>query len=225
MNKLTLGAAITAAALAVAPFASAATVVNGSFEQDPGSVGINNGNSFAAMPGASGNASWDVFKTVPGWTTDAGDGVELQTANTIPLSAYDGNYYAELDGNQNSTISQMVTFGVGKYKLSFAFSPRVAGNTGTNQISYGVDGLFDLVVTGPSASYPLNVWTVVTQIFTVTTAGNYALYFDAAGKSDSLGGFIDGIEVAAVPVPAAGFMLFGALGGLAALRRRKSTAA
>ncbi|MGX0978396.1 hypothetical protein ACSSVY_004136 [Roseovarius sp. MBR-51] len=36
------------------------------------------------------------------------------------------------------------------------------------------------------------------------------------------GGFdVDAISVSAVPLPAAGFLLVGALGGLAALRRRK----
>ena len=43
--------------------------------------------------------------------------------------------------------------------------------------------------------------------------------------SSSLGGNvrIDDIVVAAIPVPAAGLLLFGALGGLAALRRRRKT--
>jgi hypothetical protein len=50
------------------------------------------------------------------------------------------------------------------------------------------------------------------------------MFFDATSVSDSYGGFIDDIKVSAVPVPAAGFLLFGALGGLAALRRRKQAA-
>lgn len=217
-----LKSTVVAATFAVsfAAMANAATIVqNGSFEQDPGIVGLN-GNNFADLA-TPGGANWDIFTTLPGWTVESGDGVELQTAETIPLMPYDGNYYAELDGNQNTSISQDITLGLGRYLLSFAYSPRI-NQIGTNAISFGVLGLVSDTVEGPSATYPIGQWTMVTAEFTVTAAGQYTLFFDAASRSDSFGGFVDNIQVAAVPVPAAGFLLFGALGGLAMLRRRKT---
>lgn len=223
MNKLTLGAAIAVAALAVAPFASAATIVqNGSFEVDPGVAG-DRGLTYTDIAAGSGGG-WDIYDSLPGWAADT-DGVEVQTKHTIPLTPFDGDYYVELDTTKNSGISQTITLGIGKYLMSFAYSPRMASVT-TNAISYGIDNLFADVVNGPGGVLGTVVgqWTVITQEFVVTTAGEYSMFFDAASKSDSLGGFVDNVQVAAVPVPAAGFLLFGALGGLAALRRRKSAA-
>jgi hypothetical protein len=50
----------------------------------------------------------------------------------------------------------------------------------------------------------------------------YALFGDGGGGNDNdLDDMLVKIDVAAVPVPAAGLLLMGALGGLAALRRRK----
>lgn len=49
--------------------------------------------------------------------------------------------------------------------------------------------------------------------------------FTNASTKPSTGGFdVDSISVSAVPLPAAGFLLVGALGGLAALRRRRKAA-
>jgi hypothetical protein len=49
--------------------------------------------------------------------------------------------------------------------------------------------------------------------------------FTNASTQLSTGGFdVDSISVTAVPLPAAGFLLVGALGGLAALRRRRKAA-
>jgi hypothetical protein len=45
------------------------------------------------------------------------------------------------------------------------------------------------------------------------------------GRQPRLDGSLDAISIGAVPLPAAGFLLFGALGGVAALRRRKSKVA
>lgn len=221
MNTFTLGSAVAAAVLAGATFAGAATIVqNGSFEQDPGALG-NNGKTYAQIAAGVGGG-WDIYNALPGWATDR-DGVEVQTKHTIPLTPYDGDYYVELDTTRNSGISQDVTLGVGRYLMSFAYSPRINSKT-TNAIDFGIDTLFFDVVNGPGGAFNsvIGQWSLVTYAFTVTTAGQYTMFFDAASKSDSLGGFIDDIKIASVPVPAAGFLLFGALGGLAALRRRKA---
>jgi hypothetical protein len=224
------------AAMGMAPVFAQAAVVNGSFEIGPTSAGLNNGNSFASMPGASGTDSWDRWNNTalpggfPGWTTD-GDGIEIQTVNTVGLTPYDGDYYAELDSNSNSTIFQSIMLGVGNYVLSFAYSPRVDGNggPGTNEISYSIANNANTAifgdVNGPGIDGTVvGAWTYFTFNFFNAVAGEYTLTFDASTRSDSFGGFIDAIDVAPVPVPAAGLLLLGALGGLAAMRRRKTAA-
>jgi hypothetical protein len=87
-------------------------------------------------------------------------------------------------------------------------------------------GLFaNLLGTMNSTSAVINDWVKVSYTFTVDGLDNlYALTFRAEGTSNELGGFIDDVSVAPVPVPAAGFLLIGALGGLVALRRRKTAA-
>jgi hypothetical protein len=215
--------------------ASAATVVNGSFEQNPGIVGLN-GSTFANLA-APGGASWDIFTSLPGWTKGAvGAGIEIQTAETLgTINAQDGQHYVELDSNNNSSMHQTINFAsTGRYLLSFFYSPRQGTAVGSNIIDYS---LFDAAlpaniilagtVTGPSNAAPVTavgVWTKITAEFVITNVGNYNLKFAAGGTSDSLGGFIDNVSLAPVPVPAAGFLLFGALGGLVALRRRRKTA-
>lgn len=58
--------------------------------------------------------------------------------------------------------------------------------------------------------------------FTTSTAG--VLSFQNSG-GDNIGAVLTNVELAAVPVPAAGLMLIGALGGLALLRRRNGQSA
>lgn len=208
LNSKILAAALGLGLVGLAGAASASIVTNGSFEI---------GTEALSSPG------WTIYGSgLPGWTTTSG-GIEVQTAGTVGLTPYDGAHYVEMDGNNNYTISQNVTLGVGRYSMSFAYSPRMS-DAATNDVNYGVSGLFSGTVVGPSlsAGTAVGAWTVITTNFFVKTAGAYALSFAGAGTDDSLGGFVDAVSIAAVPVPAGGLLLLGALGGIAALRRRKS---
>ena len=230
IRNTTLG---LAAALAFASSqAAAATVVNGSFEQDAGAA--QNGQQFNTLANGGGS-SWNVFDSLPGWHLVTGSGIEVQTASTLgTIDPQDGNHYLELDSYGNSMIAQTISFAnVGSYVLSFFYSPRT-DNAASNIIDYALlagnepwGTVLSGSVTGPSNGSPLTqvgLWTEIKTSFNILKAGDYALKFSANGTNDSYGGLIDNVSIApaAVPVPAAGLLLLGALGGLAALRRRKS---
>lgn len=223
--------------LALAGSVSAATIVqNGSFEQGTG-TGTANGTLFGNL-GQPGSSSWDIYTgtNVTGWTAGP-SGIEVQTDGTLPASgganvdAQDGENYVELDSTQNSSMSQNVFLSGGTYILSFFYSPRVNTNASsptTNAIVYGLLGtgglVFSALADGPSGSVPFGQWTEFTYTFTAAQ-GTYDLFFYADGQSNSLGGLLDNVSITAVPVPAAGLLLLGALGGLGLMRRRKGAAA
>lgn len=221
------------ALLASGSVTHAATLVqNGSFENDPapGSVGQNNGLLFSQLVGSS--QGWDVYGALPGWTkVGGGSGIEVQTNKAVAQTdAMFGKHYVELDSNNNSAMRQTLSLTVGGYKLSFWFSPRALRNVQstaeTNGISYSIANLSGSIAgPGGAAGTSVGAWTEITGIFKVAQAGSYNLDFAATGSSDSYGGFIDNVSVAPspVPIPAAGLLLIGALGGLAALRRRRPT--
>jgi opacity protein-like surface antigen len=201
--------AATCAALMIGSAASAATIVqNGSFE-DVGGQSFSNGN-------------WGIFSTLPGWTSGP-NGIEVQTNATLgTINAQQGNQYVELDSRANSFMEQALSTAIGTvYRLTFWYSPR-ENNPLSDGISYAIAGLSGTV--NAPLGYNVDGWRKVSATFVATSATS-TLRFDAVTASNSFGGLIDSVSVAAVPVPAAGFMLFGALGGLFALRRRKAAVA
>ena len=207
MKRLYLASAAVGLLLSL-PAQAATIVENGSFE------------SFNA--GGLNGSGWGVFASIPGWTTLSGPGIEIQTNPTLgTINAQDGLAYVELDSHNNTSMGQSVALGVGRYALSFWYSPRVS-TLGDNGIDYSIAGLSGNV-SGPSIIpvTAVGLWTEITSVFSISTAGSYNLVFAATGIDNSLGGLIDNVSISAVPVPAAGFLLVGALGGLAALRRRR----
>ncbi|MEO1552143.1 MAG: hypothetical protein AAFR93_17240 [Pseudomonadota bacterium] len=220
--KVLVSAAIVAMSLGGA---ANALVVNGGFDDVSGSVpgtGLNNGNTLAGMVGQTGRNSWDRFSALSGWTTASGSGIEVQTNRTLgAIDAHSGDFYIELDSNNNSSMSQTLTLDPGQYQLSFFYAPRVKNNPGTNGVFWDIAGVTG-DITGPSAEAPFKTWTEVTQTFFVGAGGTATLTLGAIGKSDSLGGFVDTVSITPVPLPATVLALGLALAGLGVAGRKRA---
>jgi len=234
MSKITTLMAASCLAFAGST-ANAATVQNGSFEEFDGDLN---------------SSGWNFFTKdqVPGWdsnTDQVTNDIEIQsyasegsngTLGLIPANDDLGNHYIELDTNQNSRISQVITFAdVGNYVLSFFYSPRVNDNSqNTNGLGFtirnGSNTLVDSSIDGaPNATYPVGTFTQVSADFTVAIGqtGSYILEFFGTGadneenKCGDCGALIDGVEISPVPLPASSLLLLAGLGGLGAMRRMK----
>jgi hypothetical protein len=217
LKSIIIGA--TAALALTATAASAATVVNGSFEDGPALIG-----------------SWDILEgpnPIPGWY--AQPNIEIQTQPTIGLQAQDGVRYAELDTNQDARIYQDIALDAGTYLLSFWYSPRVdASPTNTNDMVYEISAgttayIAEIITLAPNGDFLHGEWTNVQAEFTLDTDETIQLSFAATGGSffdgcGNCGALLDNVSIAAVPLPAGGLLLLSALFGAGALRRRQKTA-
>lgn len=216
------------AALLAAPASGATIVQNGSFEDFPKSIGFYDYLTFEALP--TTGSGWNVWRNLPGWSTVYGKGIEVQTDRTLTtIDAADGDYYVELDSHpsrgSNTRIVQTVSLAkAGHYSLSFAYSPRTSDPL-TNVIGYSLGTLVSGSIVGPGdLGSAVGKWTTVSRSFFLAGPKSVDLSFWADGTKDTYGGLLDDVAityVAPVPVPAAGLLLLGALGGLAALKRRR----
>ena len=223
----TILSALTAATVMTGA-ANASIVQNGSFEQSPGVPGIRNNAQIFENLNSGPGASWQIWKSLPGWTTTSGAGIEIQSNRTLgSIDAQHGQHYVELDSNNNSSMLQTVTLAVGAYSLDFYYSPRTS-NAATNGVSWSLDGLTSGTVTNGTAGATVGNWSKITSVFNVAAAGTYSLIFSAEGISESYGGLIGNVAIngapnpgpAPVPVPAASILLLSAAGALAALRSK-----
>lgn len=206
------------ATLAGAGAANAATelVVNGSFEANTISGGVQQ------------------LSSVTGWTSSitGGNAFEIQKGATQggysgfnPVAA-DGIQYLELNTDRYTSVSQTIsTTAGGTYILSFAYSGRPNTAGGANSLMNVYWGN-TLLTASPLVGNTTGTWQ--TYSGSVTALGSStALRFESVGpaSSPSFGSYLDNVSVvSAVPEPGTYAMLLMGLGLVGFVARRKRSA-
>ena len=207
-----------AAVLVTSPaLASAATIVNGSFEAG---TYEDNEQGFQPLPGGStAITGWTVVGESVDWTSDL-------------WQAADGDFSLDLSGlvGQTGGISQTIDdLIVGTiYDLSFAMSGNPFGAPFVKSLTLDVGGASETftydIATNENTNSNMK-WQAFTFRFTATGTSALLTFTDNVGTG--WGAALDNVSIAPVgttpiPVPAALPLLLAGLGGLALLRRPRT---
>jgi len=173
--------------------------------------------------------SWNLFEDIPGWTLESGPGIELQRG-VGGWDAADGEQWLELDADQNgpgggffqgevgsSSISQEVFTVLGQYymlSLSFAARPGVEDNRLV--VNWNHETIIDVTASGIGHSN--NNWEEISFLIEGTGMPSRLMIGDAS-VDDTLGTYVDAIQLVAVPGPAS-ILLFTLLPLTRGRRRR-----
>jgi choice-of-anchor C domain-containing protein len=193
--------------------AGAASVVNGSFE-----LPVFDSTRFDTYAiGSTSLVGWDI------------SGANLDHIGKNFWQASDGVNSVDLNGSQGaSTISQMLSgLVVGQtYKVLFDMAANPDNPSGDNtpvktmQVSVGADSAsYSFDKTGKTRD---NMGWEANSFTFVAGATDSLLSFASTSAGRFYGPALDNVRLSAVPLPAGGLLLIGALGGLAFLRRRKA---
>ena len=196
--------------LLVSSIVSASLITNGSFEEllfsdNTKSQGLVHQTDLQNF--ANKKSGWDVFYTLPGWVTTAGNGIELQ--KNIVTKSQDGSNHIELDshsrGASNSVMTQtLASLTVGaEYLLEFSYKPRTNNHNdnGINVFWYDAAIDFNLAMTADFAINGISKknkdWTVQSILLTAESE-TMDLSFGAFGKQNGLGGLLDNVSLVQV---------------------------
>lgn len=164
------------------------------------------------------------FASIPGWTSNTGDSLEVGSSPIYGLSCYTtACQNLEVNANTFGSVSQTVTLTAGeKYTLSWVYGGRNAG--GPQQL----DVLFGGALVGVDNSNGVTASWTPNSVTLVATSSSETLTFTSVdvGGSPSFGNELTGVSLSAVPEPASwALMLIGAAATGAGLRRRRGTLA
>jgi choice-of-anchor C domain-containing protein len=216
MFKHTLLAAASAAALAIAGSAGAATITNGGF------VGPNppNGGFVQVDAGSS---------VIPGWTVSSGN---VDWIQGLWQSADGDGFSIDLNGSAPGAISQTIATEVGKaYELTFDMSGNPDNGSDVRLILANTGGsasVFTYDLSVPPNSHTNMNWTPESLKFTaIDTSTTITFASGNGGGNCCFGAALDNVGIAnAVPEPASwALMLTGFFGMGAMLRRGRGQAA
>ncbi|PCI55841.1 MAG: hypothetical protein COB45_05860 [Gammaproteobacteria bacterium] len=203
LNKILL----TFSLFITSSIASASLITNGSFEElvfadNSTSQGIVHKINLHAFKNKK--RGWDVFKTLPGWVTTNGNGIELQ--KKVVTNSAEGDNHVELDshlnGSSNTVMTQSLnslTIGA-EYLLEFYYKARTnkRNDNGINVFWYDAAIDFDLNM---DANFAINGrrkqnpnWAIQSIVLTAQ-AETMNLSFGAFGKQNSLGGLLDNVSL------------------------------
>ncbi|MEZ8859758.1 tandem-95 repeat protein [Vibrio sp. 10N.247.311.51] len=155
-------------------------------------------------------AGWTVVSKDPSEVWDFTNGIEIERDGLI-VDATDGDFYAELDPHKNTVMTTSIdTSDQDSLRVEFDYNPRQDGNSssdmtftvGNTAITLHADG----TVTAPEGisvtlDGPDNKgWYQVNAEFDVSSDATL-IAFAGAGRSDSLGAFIDNITVTGIDAP------------------------
>ena len=209
MLKAFLNTILSISLLLSSSLANASLITNGSFEEllfADNSISKGNVHKTNLQNFGNKNSAWDVFYTLPGWITTAGNGIELQ--KNIVTDSADGQQHVELDSHRRSSNTVMTqsldSLIIGaEYLLEFSYKPRTnrVNDNGINVFWYDAATDFnlnmnaDLAVDGRSRKNPN--WAIQSIILTAQSE-TMDLSFGAFGKQNSLGGLLDNVSLVQV---------------------------
>lgn len=175
--------------------------------------------TFENLPNGPAPGTFVIVDNADGWTGNPNIELQNNVAGTParPPVGDGGDVFVELDTNGNSEMFRIL--GAGTYDLSYFYSPRPGVGFGSNGIQVFLDDVEINQISGVGLGS--TAWSQINMgRFTVT--GNQRLTFRANGTSDSLGGYIDNISVAAVPEPTTWALFILGFGIVGHTMRRRS---